>query len=55
MSKNANDVAGVRKMNSTAGRSIRSERGGDVGRNGDRTIHSVSQLGRKDNSALVPM
>jgi hypothetical protein len=23
--------------------------------NGDRTIHSVSQLGQKDNSALVPM
>jgi hypothetical protein len=29
--------------------------GGDVGRNGDRTIHSLSQPGRKDNSALVPM
>jgi len=28
---------------------------GNVGRNGNRTIHSVSQPGRKGNSALVPI
>ena len=27
----------------------------DVGQYGDRTVHSVSQLGRKGNSALVPI
>jgi len=27
----------------------------DVGQRGDRTVHSVRQLGRKGNSALVPI